>query len=138
MKARIRRALPYSAAFLALLLAEIIIGGFASGWIRGYLGDVLVLPLLYCLIRIFTPALPRSLPLWLFAFGCLAELLQLLRFAELLGFPEGSLPAVILGTRADWRDILCYAIGALLILASIHIIKSIRRQKGEIHDCASL
>ncbi len=122
-----KRELPYFAAFLALLLVEICIGRFASGWVRSYGGDVLVLPLLYCLIRIFTNALPRSLPLWLFGLGCFMELLQLLRFAELLGFAEGSLPAVIIGTRADWRDVLCYAIGTLLTIIVL-------RLKGEHHD----
>lgn len=122
-----KRVLPYFAAFLALLCIEICIGRFTSGWVRGYGGDVLVLPLLYCLIRIFTNALPRSLPLWLFGLGCFMELLQLLRFAELLGFAEGSLPAVILGTRADWRDVLCYAIGTLLTIIVL-------RLKGEHHD----
>lgn len=122
-----KRCMVYLAGFIALFSIEILIGTLTSGWIRGYIGDVLVLPLLYCLIRIFTPALPRSLPLWLFALGCLAELLQLLRFAELLGFAEGSLPAVILGTRADWRDVLCYAIGTLLTIIVL-------RLKGEHHD----
>jgi hypothetical protein len=127
MKRHLKRAAPYFAAFLALLLVEILIGRFASGWIRSYAGDVLVLPLLFCLIRIFTNCLPRTLPLWLFALGCFTELLQLLRFSEILGFAEGSLPAVILGTRADWADILCYALGTLLVILVL-------RLKGDSHD----
>ena len=127
MKRLPKNCIYYLIAFVILYGIEAIIAMHTSGWIRGYIGDVLVLPLLYCLIRIFTPALPRSLPLWLFALGCLAEILQLLRFAGLLGFAEGSLPAVILGTRADWRDVLCYAIGTLLTIIVL-------RLKGEHHD----
>lgn len=116
-----KRCMVYLAGFIALFSIEILIGTLAFGWIRGYLGDVLVLPVLYCLIRIFTAKFPRTLPLWLFGLGCVTELLQLVHFAALLGFPQGSLPAILIGTNADWMDILCYALGTLGILASIHI-----------------
>lgn len=127
MKQERHAAFGYCFAFLLLLSTEIVIGIYGLGIVRAYVGDVLIVMLLYCLIRIFTNALPRSLPLWLFGLGCFMELLQLFRFAELLGFSEDSLPAVILGTRADWRDVLCYALGTLLTMI-------ILRLKGDIHD----
>lgn len=123
-------ALGHAAAFLLLLITEILIGSFAHGWLRGYGGDVLVLPLLYCLLRIFTPALPHTLPLCLFGFGCLTELLQWCNLAARLGFSEGSLPAVILGTRADWMDVLCYAGGTLLLYGFLYIQFHLERNQS--------
>lgn len=124
----------YLIAFVILYGIEAFIVMRTSGWIRGYIGDVLVIPLLYCLIRMFTDALPRILPVCLFGIGCLAEFLQFIRIHEILSIPEGTPFGIIIGTRADWIDVLCYAVGTLGILVSIHIIKSIRRQKGEHHD----
>lgn len=134
MKRLPKYSLCYFAAFVILYGIEAFIAMRTSGWIRGYIGDVLVLPLLYCLIRTFTDRLPRTLPVLLFGVGCLAEFLQFIRIHEILGISEGTPFGIIIGTRADWIDILCYAVGTLGILAFIHVIKHIRRQKGEIHD----
>ncbi len=134
MKRLPKHSLYYLIGFILLYLTEAIIAMHTSGWIRGYIGDVLVIPLLYCLIQMFTNALPRILPVCLFGLGCLAEFLQFIRIHDILGIPEGTPFGIIIGTRADWIDILCYAVGTLGILASIHIAKHIRRQKGEIHD----
>lgn len=123
MKQTLRSALGHAAAFLLLLITEILIGMYGLGWIRSYGGDVLVLPLLYCLIRIFTRALPHTLPLCLFGVGCFAELLQLMKISELLGFKAGSLPAILIGTRADWMDVICYGLGTVLIYIVILLSK---------------
>ncbi len=125
MKQQIKSAIGYAAAFLLLLFTEIVIGIYGLGIVRAYIGDVLVIPLLYCLIRIFTKALPRTLPLCLFGVGCLAELLQLIRLSDLLGFPRGSLPSILIGTSASWWDVLCYAIGSLLIYGVMLLIHGI-------------
>ena len=55
MKAR----LPYIIGFLLLLGVEICIGVFYfSKFIRAYLGDVIVVWVIYCLIRSFMPKRP--------------------------------------------------------------------------------
>jgi len=43
--------------------------------------------------------------------------LQGFHLSQLLGFPPGSMPAILLGSTFDWADILGYAAGALLIVA---------------------
>ena len=46
----------YLTAFLALLCIEILIGAFVhDAFVRPYVGDVLVVILIYCLIRIVKP-----------------------------------------------------------------------------------
>ncbi len=46
-----KRRLIYGMATLLLLGVEIITGMYADGWIRSYLGDVLVVILIYTLFR---------------------------------------------------------------------------------------
>lgn len=129
MKQTLKASFGYAAAMLWLLLTEICIGIYGLGIVRSYVGDVLVVGLLYCLIRIFTKALPKTLPLWLFGVGCLAELLQLCRLSDLLGFERGSLPSILIGTSASWWDVVSYAIGAALIYAAMYLLKKLSALK---------
>ncbi len=122
MKQNIKAALGYAAAFILLFVTEIIIGIYGLGIVRAYVGDVLIVMLLYCLIRIFTKALPRTLPLWMFGLGCAAEIMQYFHLSDLLGFERGSLPATLIGTSASWWDVVSYAIGAALIYAAMFVL----------------
>ena len=98
-----------------LLGVEIYIGAFTHGWVRDSLGDILVIPLIYCLVRIFTVKLPRLMPVLMCCVGFAAETAQYFKLYEFLGFEKGSLGAIILGTGFSWSDMLCYAAGMLLI-----------------------
>ena len=50
-----RKRILFGTATLLLLGTEILIGMFAGGWIRYYLGDVLVVILIYTLCRTISP-----------------------------------------------------------------------------------
>ncbi len=116
---------------LLLFGTEILIGAFVHGWVRDYGGDILVIPLIYCLIRIFTDKLPRLMPFLVCCIGFLAEFLQYIRLADLLGFAHDSLPAILIGTSFSWLDMLCYIAGMGLIYLVIAVrILLTRRKKG--------
>ena len=53
-----KKRIIYCIASVILLIIEILIGMYAHGWIRNYLGDVLVVILLYTLFRTVLPAWP--------------------------------------------------------------------------------
>ena len=53
-----RKRIAFAAALILLLVAEVFIGMFAAGWVRNYLGDVLVVILLYALVRTISPEKP--------------------------------------------------------------------------------
>lgn len=112
---KMNKKIYYTAAFSAFLISEVLIGLFAKGWLRNSFGDVLVMPAMYCFIRIFTRHLKKTLPLILFAFACVTELLQYLDLCGILGIRRGSLLSVIIGTHGDFKDIVCYAAGTVLI-----------------------
>ena len=101
--------------FVLLLAVEIIIGKFAHGFFRAYVGDVLVIPLIYCFVRIFYVRPCVWLPAAVGGLGILAEILQYFNLCGMLGIPKGSLLGILLGSSADFGDILCYAAGTLLI-----------------------
>ena len=66
----------YAALALILLVSEILIGKYAHGFVRGSVGDVLVVILLFSLARIIFTRKPKLLPLFVFAFAVFIEILQ--------------------------------------------------------------
>lgn len=116
-----------------LLITEILIGSVFSGWhwLRAYGGDILVIPLIYCIFRAVTDRLPRLLPLLVCGIGFLAEFLQYIHLSDRLGFARGSLGAIIIGTSFSWYDILCYIAGMVLIYLGMLIrCALVNKQKG--------
>lgn len=81
--------------------------------IRPYVGDMLVVVLVYCFVRIFINRPWRGLPLCVFLFAVLVEVMQYFQAAELLGLQDNTVARVVLGSVFDWNDILCYAVGCL-------------------------
>ena len=109
-----RKRLPYLIATLALLVIEVFIGLFVhDGFVRPFIGDVLVVILIYTFIRIFIPEKIRLLPLYVFIFAALVEILQYFRIVEVLGLQDNRFMSTIIGTSFDIRDILCYFVGCM-------------------------
>lgn len=109
------RRLLFGISTVLLLGIEIVIGMFAKGWIRNYLGDVLVVILLYTLVRTVTPKLFKRwyvLPsiILVFAFG--VEFFQLWGFCDRFGITN-KLLRIIIGTGFSEVDLLCYAVGCI-------------------------
>ena len=113
--------------FLTVLLfiTEIIIGMYASGWIRAYFGDVLVVILIYTLIRTVSPDKPKYgliLPLSILIFSFIVEFLQLWGIADRLHITN-KLIRIIIGTGFSTIDLLCYAAGILPCFVMEFIMK---------------
>lgn len=123
-----KRRIYFSIAFAAILLSEILIGMYASGWIRNSFGDILVMPAMYFLIRSFTDKFKKTLPYILFIFACTVEFLQYLDICGILGIRKGSLLSVIIGTHGCFGDILCYGAGTIIICIISHLE---RRHKND-------
>lgn len=113
-----KKRLSAACCFAALLAAEILIGKYAGGFVRDYLGDVLVIPLIYCFIRIFYVRPAAWLPAAVGSLGILAEVIQYGNFCDRFGIDRGSMLGIMLGSVADWRDVACYVVGVGLIYAA--------------------
>lgn len=103
-----------------LFLIETLIAIFLDDRIiRPLVGDILVIPLVYCFIKAFWQIRPVTAALGVFAFACLIEGLQYLQLVDRLGLRDNRLIATAIGTTFDSRDILAYAIGAALVLVTL-------------------
>lgn len=106
----------YCGAAALLLAAEVCIALFVhDAFVRPYLGDVLVILLLYCLGRGVLEIRGSWLVPGVTALGVLAEGLQALRLADRLGLGPASPLRIILGSTFDWADLLCYLAGGLIL-----------------------
>lgn len=106
----------YCAAFVVLLAVEVFIALFVhDAFVRPYLGDVLVIVLLYCLGRGPLGCKGNWLAPIVVALGMLAEGLQYFRLADKLGLRPSSPLRIILGSTFDWTDLLCYAAGGVIL-----------------------
>ncbi len=107
-----KKRIVYLVATVVLFIVELLIALFVhDDFIRPYVGDVLVVVLLYTFVRIFIPEGVRLLPLWIFLFAAGVEVLQYFRLAEVLGLSDNRVLSVIIGSVFDWKDIVCYGVG---------------------------
>ena len=101
-----------------LFLIEVCIAVFIDDqFIRPFIGDVLVVILLYCFVKSFWKIRSNVAALSIFVFACVIEGFQYLNLIDRLGLRQYKLLAIILGTTFDWKDIFAYALGTAIILA---------------------
>jgi len=105
---------------LALLLfgIEILIALYLHDRIiRPYIGDLLVVILIYCFVKalVNAPVFPTALGVLLFAYA--VETLQYFHVVELLGLGHSKLARVIIGSSFEWMDMLAYTLGIGLVLS---------------------
>lgn len=105
----------YAVSFAVILIIEILIALFVrDSFIRPYGGDILVTILICCLMRmIFLDKIPL-LPLWVFLFAVLVEVLQYFDIVSLLGLGDIKFFVVLIGNSFSFVDIICYAVGCVL------------------------
>ena len=130
-----KKRLIYTVLTIVLLAIEVLIGLFIhDNFIRPYVGDVLVVMVIYTFVRIFIPEKIRLLPSYILCFAVLVEVLQYFRIVEVLGLSENRFFSVLIGSVFDVKDIICYAIGCILIVAGQLVYKlcgKAREQKVE-------
>jgi Protein of unknown function (DUF2809) len=100
-----------------IFLVEVFIGVFVhDGFIRPFVGDLLVVILIYCFIKSFWKIRPNIAIAGVFIFACIVEGLQYLNIIDILGIRQYKLLVIILGSSFDWNDILAYASGSAILL----------------------
>jgi hypothetical protein len=111
--------LTYFLISIIIFVIEILIATVFSNifFVRAYLGDVIVVMLLFTLVQSFLIIKNNhTLILGIFLFSCLVEWAQYFHIAEKMGLQPGSIMYVIVGNSFSWIDIACYAAGCLLLL----------------------
>lgn len=102
---------------ILLFVTEVLIAIFVHDeFIRPYVGDYLVVMLIYCAVRTFIKAdtLPIAIGVLLFAY--LVEVLQYFRIVDRLGLAGNQLAKTVIGYGFEWLDILAYTLGVITVV----------------------
>jgi len=105
----------YIIIFIILLTIESLIGTLKQGFIRENIGDILVVPCIYTMLRIILPNKIKHLAIYILIFALIIELLQLLNITTLIS-NNNKILTTALGGTFDIKDIVCYIIGYILII----------------------
>ena len=102
---------------IILFITEVCIALFVKDkFIRPYLGDVLVVIFMYCFVRAFFKIKVNLAIISVLLFSYIIEILQYFNLVSLLNLEKYKIAKIVLGSTFSWGDILCYTIGALVIL----------------------
>ena len=106
----------YSVGALLLFLVEVLIALYVhDNFVRPYLGDLLVVILIYCFLMAVSRLQVIPALLIVLAFSYLVEVLQAVHFIEWLGLQDYPLASAIIGTSFSFWDLAMYTLGAAVI-----------------------
>jgi hypothetical protein len=111
--------------FLTVLLftTEVLIALFLhDNFIRPYVGDYLVVILIYCFCMSFVSAPVWKISAATLLFSYLIETLQYYNLVGILGLRHSTLANIIIGNSFAWNDILAYTLGVLTIIGIEYFI----------------
>ena len=117
MKNNIKFNWYYFVLTILLLGSEILTALFVhDGIIRPYIGDLLVVILIYCFVKSFvnTPVFMTAVSVLLFSYT--VEILQYLKIINVLGLQHSGIARIVIGTSFEWIDLLAYTAGVVIIL----------------------
>jgi hypothetical protein len=103
---------------LLLFLIEVLIAAYLNdAFVRPYVGDYLVVILLYCLARSFVnlPVVPLAIGVLLFAYTI--EILQYFNLVDRLGLRHSRLAVIVIGSSFEWIDLVAYTLGVATVIA---------------------
>ncbi len=89
---------------------------FHDDFVRPYLGDVLVVILLYCFCKTFIKGSTIKIALVVLSFAFLVETLQYFNLISHLNLDHSTLARTILGHSFEWMDIVAYTGGVAVVL----------------------
>lgn len=115
----------YFLTFLLLFFTEILIALYVHDeFIRPYLGDFLVVILIYCFVRAFINTSVLAAAIGVLLFSYMIEILQYFQIMEVLGLQHIKLARIIIDTDFSWLDMLAYTLGiTFMILAEKYYFK---------------
>lgn len=107
----------YFLIFLLVFCTEVLIALYVhDDFVRPYLGDLLVVILIYCFVKSFLKVKPWPAALGVLLFAFAVEFAQYLNMVEILGLQESRLARTVIGTSFSWLDMLTYVIGVAIVL----------------------
>lgn len=106
---------------LVLFVIEVLIAVYVhDNFVRPYVGDYLVVMVLYCGVRTFINASPLKIALAVLLFAYFIELLQYFHLVDRLGLAGNTIARTVIGYGFEWLDLLAYTLGVISILLLEH------------------
>lgn len=97
---------------VAIFFVEVFIALFIKDRIiRPFIGDFLVVILLYCFARSFWKTTARNAAIAVLIFSFAVEIGQYFKLVELLGLKGNRFAEIVIGTSFDWMDLVAYTTG---------------------------
>lgn len=110
---------------ILLFLIEVLIAVYAHDEIvRPYVGDFLVVILLYCTVKSFWNASAFVAGVSVLVLSYVIEILQYFHLVDRLGIQNSRLARTVLGTQFEWIDLISYTAG----IAAVLCIEKIKRR----------
>jgi hypothetical protein len=101
---------------ICLFCVEVFIAAFLHDrLVRPYVGDLLAVVFLYCLVKSVAPLPAGPTLLGVLAVAYALEALQYVHLLQHLGLAHSRIAAIVLGNHFEWIDMLAYTLGAFLI-----------------------
>jgi hypothetical protein len=102
---------------ISIFILEILIAVFArDNFVRPYVGDALVVVLIYCFVKSFfiLPVFTVAIAVLIFSF--VIEFLQYANILEIIGLDKSRIAKTLFGYSFEWTDLLAYTIGIFVVL----------------------
>src|SRR4030095_2841547 len=100
-----------------LFVTEVLIALYVrDGIIRPYIGDFLVVIMIYCFVRAFIKASPWKIGIAVLLFAYTIETLQYFKVVDRLGLTDHPIIKTVIGYGFEWLDIVAYTLGIMLVL----------------------
>ena len=107
----------YFLFFALVFVTEVLIALYVhDDFVRPYLGDVLVVILIYCFVKSFVRLVVWMAAVAVLAFAFGVEICQYLNLVEQLDLQDSKLARTVIGTSFSWLDLLTYIIGIAIVV----------------------
>lgn len=104
---------------LILFAIEVFIAIFIRDrFIRPFVGDILVVILIYCLVKSFVKMAANRVAVSVLLFAVTIEILQYFQLVDRLGLSDNRIAQIVIGATFDWMDLVAYATGTVITIAT--------------------
>ena len=107
----------YFIVAVLLFIIEVLIAAYVHDKIvRPYVGDFLVVILLYCFVKSFWNGSTLLTGVSVLLFSYLIEISQYFHLVNLLGLQKSRLATIVLGSSFEWIDLIAYTVGIAVVI----------------------
>jgi len=119
-----------------LFLIEVLIALYLHDkLIRPYIGDLLVVILIYAFVKSFLNIRPLPLAIGVLLFSYMVETLQYFHIVEKIGLSHSRLAVVVIGNSFSWSDIIAYTVGIAFVLLVEVFLPKFRNNRLPKNNC---